>query len=212
MATSMDVTRNSPQTDADARWLDVFTDRYGVGSRERLLALLQQPCVTFADIAEQYHVTRERVRQWHLQLFPEGPRGHARQRLCWVQRQKKHLLRDPLFRTFYRHARPHVGANRFTLIPIHDGFRKRAVRLDNRLIVLKSAREARRQRRADARAYALGGYGGAADFVYYRLTDDGYLFMPRNVAPAVGTTFLDSPHSKYYQYRNTFEAVEVKSP
>jgi hypothetical protein len=39
--------------------MELFEDRYGLGARQRLIALLQQPCVTFADISDQFGVTRE---------------------------------------------------------------------------------------------------------------------------------------------------------
>ena len=38
-------------------WLTLFEDRYGVGSHQRLMALLAQPCVTFANIASRFSVT-----------------------------------------------------------------------------------------------------------------------------------------------------------
>jgi hypothetical protein len=101
----------------DGRWLAIFEDRYGTGAHERLLALFGRPCVTFAEIATRYGVTRERVRQWHLQLLPDAPRGHDRRRLCLVHNQKRLLLEDPLFRSFYQHARPHVEPGRIQLIP-----------------------------------------------------------------------------------------------
>ena len=47
----------------------VFEERYGAGSQQRLIALLEQPCVTFATIATHFGVSRERVRQWHRDLL-----------------------------------------------------------------------------------------------------------------------------------------------
>jgi hypothetical protein len=98
----------------NARWLAIFEERYGTGAYGRLIALFGQPCVTFASIADQFGVTRERVRQWHLVLMPGAPRGHERQRLCGLYQQKRRLLAEPLFRSFYQHARPHLepGADR----------------------------------------------------------------------------------------------------
>ena len=67
-------TRSDSSTPAfDSRWLAIFEDRYGSGSYERLLTFFDRPCVTYAQIAERYGVTRERVRQWHLQLRPSAP-------------------------------------------------------------------------------------------------------------------------------------------
>ena len=72
--------------------------------------------ISFAEIATRYGVTRERVRQWHLQLLPGAPRGHQRRRLCIRQQQKRELLTDPVFRHFYRHARAHSDADGHPLI------------------------------------------------------------------------------------------------
>ena len=49
----------------DPRSTGLFEDRYGLGARDRLLSPLQQPCITFAEIADQFGVTRECVGQWH---------------------------------------------------------------------------------------------------------------------------------------------------
>ena len=67
----------------------LFEDRYGRGAHARLLSLLQQPCVTFAEIADQFGVTRECVRQWHQRLLPDAPTGHERQRLCRQYQRKR---------------------------------------------------------------------------------------------------------------------------
>ena len=37
---------------------ELFEDRYGAGSYARLLGQLRKPCVTFAEIAAQFDVTR----------------------------------------------------------------------------------------------------------------------------------------------------------
>jgi hypothetical protein len=62
--------------------IGLFEDRYGLGAHARLLTLFQQPCVTFAEIADRFGVTRECVRQWYARVLPTGPTGHERQRLC----------------------------------------------------------------------------------------------------------------------------------
>jgi hypothetical protein len=195
----------------DRGWPDLFEDRYGAGAYERLTALLDQPCTTFAEIAAQFGVTRERVRQWHIRLRPDAPRGHERQHLCWLQQQKRALFDDPLFRSFYRHARAHFQARRLVLIPARDGFRKRTVKLDEQVIGLRHARPARGQRpsvRGETQAaYTLSGAGAPADFFYYRLTDHDYLFVPRQAVPPSGTTYIDGETAKYLPFRNTFRAA-----
>lgn len=200
-------------TIVDPHWLALFEDRYGAGAHARLIAQLRQPCMTFADIAARFGVTRERVRQWHLQLLPGAPSGHQRQRLCLISQQKRRLLEDRLFGGFYRHARRHVAPHRLTLIPSGDRFRKRAVRLDNRVIALKTARRCVSPTRPDGAAvYALTSSTTAVDFIYYQLTASDYLFVPKALLPDAGTTFIDTRASKYQAFKNSFAAMPPIAP
>jgi hypothetical protein len=191
---------------------DVFQDRYGEGARTRLMALFRQPCVTFAQIADQFGVSRERVRQWHLEILPDAPRGRERRRLCGRSQHRRQLLGDPLFRAFYRHARPSFSRDRLQLIPSGDGFRKRMVTLDGSTVVLKTAGKAAGSTSGRADNYYVAGYRGPARFVYCRLSDDDFLFMPASFYPATGRTVADSPRSKYQMFRNTFAALTAAVP
>jgi hypothetical protein len=196
-----------PQAQAGGpRWLAQFEDRYGTGSSGQLHALLAQPCVTFAEIAGRFGVTRERVRQWHAQLMPEAPRGHRRQQLCRLHRQKRKLLEDPLFRAFYRHARPYVAPGRIQLLTARDGFRTRTVRLDDRTVVIRRASPSGAEK--SPVMYRLQPYRGPAEFVYYHLAGSDYLFLPANEIPQSGASFMDVPESKYQSFKNTFAAAQ----
>ena len=188
----------------DAR--QTFDDRYGEGASDRLAALFDQPCVTFAEIAARFGVTRERVRQWHVEFRPDAPRGHARQRLCLAFRKKKQLLQDPLFRSFYRHARPHVTAGRIALVRTRDGFRRRVVRLDAKVVAIKRARQ-QPGVPAGKTAYVLMNSGQAVDYIYYWLSADDYLLIPKRALPRDRTTFLDTERSKYQRFRKNFSAL-----
>ena len=171
----------------------MFEERYGTGSRERLIALLEQPCVTFATIALHFGVTRERVRQWHRELLPDAPTGHARQRLCALYQQRRRLLKDPLFRTFVRHVRSHFGPGAVQVIPSRNGYRTRIVQLDNHLVALRNAAP----RTKGAPEPQRFRYRGAAEYVYVYLGPDTFLFLPalkltdahafRNSFAALGT-------------------------
>jgi hypothetical protein len=189
---------------SDPRSIGLFEDRYGVGAQDRLLALLQQPCVTFAEIADQFGVTRECVRQWHQRLLPGAPTGHQRQRLCRQYQRKRALFKDELFAGFYRRFRAQVPSRRIGLIPARDGFRRRAVTLDRHVIVLKRARASAAP--SAATAYRLVNGVGEADFVYYELNDTDYLFVPRPALNAA-TMFVDAAGSTYHQFKNTFGAL-----
>jgi hypothetical protein len=186
-------------------FMELFEDRYGLGAQQRLLALLQQPCVTFAEIADQFGVSRECVRQWHQRLLPGAPTGHERQRLCRQYQRKRELFRDELFAGFYRRFRAQAPSRRIGLIPARDGFRRRAVRLDRHVIALKRARASAAS--ASGAAYRLANGVGDADFVYYELNDRDYLFLPRPALDGGTAMFVDTAGATYHQFKNTFGAL-----
>jgi hypothetical protein len=197
-----------PGAGVDARWRSVFDDRYGAGGLDRLLTVFGEPCVTFAEIAERFGVTRERVRQWHLQLMPGAPRGHERQRLCRLSRQKRELLRDPLFRAFYANVRRHFAPGQLSLVSARSGFRRRVVRLHQRVVLIREAPRA--PRKPSAPIYTLRA-AGDSEFVYYRLSGDDFLFVPRSVLPPSGTTFIDNGRSRYRRFKNSFAAAFARA-
>ncbi len=183
--------------------LTLFDDRYGTGAHQRLLERLSQPCATYAEIAAEFGVTRERVRQWHSEYLPDAPKGRARRRLCMLRQARRKVLTDPLFRAFYRHARTSFEPQQLSLIRAHAGFRTRLARVNGYLVAVKRARR-RTGRSTTAAVHVLTTCRRAADFVYYQLDDNDFLFVPTAELPGTGTTFLDSPGSKYQRYRNTF--------
>jgi hypothetical protein len=189
------------------RQVAAFEERYGLGSHQRLLRRLAHPCVTFARIATEFGVSRERVRQWQQVWLPAAPRGLERRRECRVRQQKRRLLEEPLFRSFYDHVRPLLAAARLSFVPSAGGFRKREVRLDGRTVVLKTTRPFRHPHGAVV-AYALTTYRGAAEFIYFRLGEEDFLFLPSHLLPPTGTTFVDTPSSKYQRFKNTIAALE----
>jgi hypothetical protein len=172
----------------------IFEDRYGAGSHGRLLSMLAQPCASFATIAHEFGVTRERVRQWQLALLPGAPKGRERRRLCALYQRRRQLFEDALFRTFYRQAREHFGAGRVRPIRSDAGYLRRLIEIDGRIVALRDA------------AGPLRRYRGRADFVYFRLPDDEFLFVP-------ATVHLAAPSDRHgdtsTSYRNTFNAFDA---
>lgn len=191
--------------------LTLFDDRYGVGAFDRLLALLRQPCVSFAAIASHFGVTRERVRQWHMAFLPDAPRGRERRRLCQIQQARRRLLADRVFKTFYRQARASFPAEHVSLIRTRDGLRSRAARIQGYLVAVKKARRRANPSPGRPEVHVLAACRRAAAFVYYQLDDDNFLFVPHAELPVTGTTYLDSPASKYRQYRNNFAALDRRA-
>jgi len=198
-----------PVGKVESRWLALFEDRYGVAAYEQLMADLRQPCLTFAAIARRFGVTRERVRQWQRLLLPGAPRGHERKRLCALQRRRRRLLEDPLFRTFFRHARTALDSSRLELIVAHDRYRTRAARIDRRVVVLRTARRLSTGRPGpDAPVYRLSP-GRSADLLYYQLSESDFLLLPASELPGIGARFVDRPGAPYARYKNTFHALDA---
>jgi len=192
----------------DARQIAGFEDRYGRDSHARLLRQLARPCVSFADIAAEFGVSRERVRQWRGLWAPDAPTGSERRRRCLASRRRRQLLEHDAFRAFYREVRAHLPAQRLGLVPSLDGFRKRIVRIDDRVAVLTAARRLERGGPGQPTAYALPPVPRHAAFVYVQLGAGDFLFVPAAALPARGTTFVDTPASKYQRFRRTFAAAD----
>ena len=175
-------------------WAAQFDGRYGEGASERLLADLRQPCVSFAEVAVTFGVTRECVRQWHRTLMPDAPTGHARQRLCAQYQRRRRLFQDPLFRAFFRHAREQFAPGRVAPIPGKDGYRTRTVLIDKYPVALRDGQSIVR-------------YRGAADFIYVRVDAGDFLFLPSTAIPATGLLLSSRALVGYHQYRNSFAAL-----
>jgi hypothetical protein len=192
-------------TTRDAWSITLFDDRYGLGAQERLLAMLRQPCITFARIAEQYGVTRECVRQWHKRLLPEAPTGHERQRQCRQLRHRRRLSKDPLVVGFHRRIRAQFPQVRLMLVPSHDGYRSRSIRANDRLVGLTRATWVDTE--GGGAGFVLTYTTWTVDYVYCEVGDTEFLFLPREALPR-RTTRLDEAMS-LLPYRNTFSAFEA---
>ena len=193
-------------------WHALFEERYGAGSAERLVSMLEQPCVTFARIASEFGVTRECVRLWHQRLLPDAPRGHQRQQLCREHQMKRRLLEDALFLRFYRRIRSSVPHQRVTLIPSRDGFRKRTVRIDGRTIALRRARRNSAWRGSNnGTVYTLTSSPAGADLLYYELSSEDYLLVPREALPVGIVTYVDTDASTHQRFKNTLAALSRPS-
>ena len=191
-------------------WRDLFEDRYGAGSAERLTVMLERPCVTFARIAAEFGVTRECVRQWHQRLLPDAPRGHERQQLCREHQLKRKLLEDALFLGFYRRLRSSVPEQRVTLIPSRAGYRKRTVRIGGRIVALRRARRHTSPlRHGGGIAYTLAAGESDADFVYYELVGGEFLLVPRHILQAQPATFIDTGRSMFHPFKNTLAGLRA---
>ena len=186
--------------------LALFEDRYGPGSHERLLSLLQRPCVSFARIAARFQVTRERVRQWHARWLPDAPSGRERRRLCAVQQQQRRLLADALFAAFVRDVKQHARGLRIEPVGAASGYRTRLATLGGCVVALRDVRHtARRASLEDVTSYRLVGYRGRAAYVYVLLTEADFLCVP--VVELHGATFVDHDRARLRPFKNGFGAL-----
>ena len=189
-----------------ARWLELFEERHGAGSFARLQALLARPCVTFAAIAERFAVTRECVFQWHLLVMQDAPKGDARQQHCGHLKQRRRHLDDPLFRSFFVHMRRHGREHKLVLLRSAVGYRKRLARVDGHLVAIREGK-AVHNRDTSTKAYALAAYKGPAEFLYVRLTDDEYLFLPSGAASSRILVHGEGARLEAGGSRNSFAAL-----
>jgi len=192
----------------DIRREALFEERYGPGSYQRLIALLQRPCVTFAQIANRFSVTRERVRQWHVLLLPSAPSGRERRRQCALSRQRQRLLSDGLFGAFIRHARERAPHLRVEPVLTPSGYRTRLGRIDGRLVALREAsRTASPHGDSLPPSYRLVGYRGDAELVYFMLNADSFLVVPVKELSLYGATFVDDGADRYEPFKNRFHVT-----
>jgi hypothetical protein len=132
---------------------------------------------------EEFGVTRECVRQWHRRLLPDAPTGHERQRQCRQLRHRRRLSKDPLIIGCHRRLRVQLPDARVALVPSHDGYRSRSVRVNNCLVGLTPASW---QQPAHAEAgFVLTYATWAVDYEYCELGDADFLFLPRDALHAV---------------------------
>lgn len=195
---------------ADVVRVTRFDDRYGAGAHARMLAYLADPDWSFARIAAEFGVSRERVRQWHRLWTPHVPAGRRRRAIAAARARRWRVLRSPLFKAFFKHARGHVAPERIALVQTRHGFKSRAVRIDSHVVALRDAASAAGDHDGvEAATYRLAGVRGDAEFVYVRLSTAAFLFLPSAALPAHGLRFPDLPSHPFRAYRNTFHALSA---
>lgn len=182
-----------------------FDEHHGEGSFREACSLLSDPCFTYSALARMHGVTREGARKWSERWFPHFGTASERQKLCTSMRRHKRLFSDDLFRTFYRHARPFFSREDFEFVQKSDGqFSTKLVKLAGRSVRLTER--------------VCSGYGFytinrphiSPDFLYSYLSDvDAFLFFPGDVIPRQ-TSYVDTPSSRYYQYRNNFGTLLIE--
>lgn len=188
----------------------LWDDRYGVGSFQRMLALLERPCISFARIASEFGVSRERVRQWQLQYRPGSPTGQERRRLCQELKARRKMFADEVFAAFYQRARAQLRRAQFGLLESASGFRTRAIRLDRHVVGLCDGRGVDGASAGRSRDVWMLNAPDAAFF--FVLLDAGhFVFVHREAASSVFRSLAadEAGDRVLATYRDTFNALAV---
>ena len=187
-------------------WARNFDLRYGKDAYDRLLRFFELPCITYKRIAGYFGVEPELVRQWHDRLFPEKVKtGHERRHVCAVSKERSRILSQEPMKSFYRRAASYFDPADIELINRKGMpyFRKRAASVNNKKILLLRAAKKRESRNL----YSIYRPLEDSDFVYYSLNNGSFLLVPEGNLPQKRTLYTDSESSKYYKFKNNFNAL-----
>ncbi len=196
-------------------WPKNFDTRHGDGSYQRLLALFEDPrTLTYKEIADKGFcgVTKECVAQWHNRIFPDGPTGLERRHLHTLSNARQELFSSDSYKTFHRIARQHFPEESIEPIYLRGPlrFRAKAVKLDGKKVLLKRGYRNKALEKlyaAGTMIYSLINSSENADYLFFLLEDNDFLFIPKGILPK-RTSFQDSETSQYYQYKNNFDALK----
>ncbi len=195
--------RSDPAEDVPTLW----DDRYGVGSFQRMLSLLERPCVSFARVASEFGVSRERVRQWQLQYRPGAPTGQQRRQLCREIKARRRMFSDEVFVAFHCKATAQLAEVRLGLLESATGFRARAVRLNRRVVALCDGRHLSSPSMGRAHDVWLLN-APDAEFFFVLLDGDQFLFLPRQAAAvSLRGRGLEAHDALLVRYRGNFDGL-----
>lgn len=190
-------------------WAEPFDEKYGEGSHQRLLKLLKT--AEYGRIAKMFGVTKQRVCQWN-KIAGFKPRHPG----VSINDLRRELFDNELFDAFYRMASGHFPTQ--DMEPVLDKygghFLARSLKLRGKKVTLRKGTKVKNEQRHGGKvyryeenAYALN-TSGYADFFFYLLRDDNFLFVPREFLPPNHTVFFDSERRKYYGFKNNFDALD----
>ncbi len=196
-------------------WARNFDRWRGEGAYQKLLGMFENPCITYADIADEFYVTRALVEYWHNRVYPNAE-FRERQKTCTIKNRRQELFRNEDFRAFYRAARRRFPRESIEFIQRSRRFSPRAVNLKSKKVLIRKAtkrpyaqstQKGKTYRHGHGRTYTLHSPYEDSDYVFYRLRGPNFLFMPPDVLPPKATLFVDSETSKYHKFRNNFDVL-----
>ena len=177
------------------------------------MAMLEQPCVTFARIAAEFGVTRECVRLWH--------QRSAARRASWASATAVVPRASDEAAAARRCAVPPllspcaiVGA----ATPRHADSLARRIPQAHRVVSMAARSRSGVRAGAGARlalvaevVYTLANAPASVDLVYYELSVEDYLLVPRACLSAGPVTYVDTDASTYQRFKNTLAALSLRS-
>ncbi len=197
------------------RWLSLprderaaaFDAKYGEGRYNELLGMFRDIRASYAEIARTIGVSRESVRLWHDGIFPKKKNtGIQRQARATLRARKEKVLKYPLVRSFYD-ALPDIFREDGIGFVGYGNFLQRHVRLNGKDVFLRMA--IMRNTSANGPVYTLRkSERKEPDFYFFMLGEKDFLFLPDDILPPQ-TMFTDKTGSKYYGYKNNFDALTV---
>lgn len=195
-----------------------FDTIYGRDSFEAMLSSLDNYSLTFDEIAERYGVTKQAVSRWH-HTHGHVSSGHKRRHARSVSRYLTELFSSELFSFFYAAAAQHFPDG---IEPIStgraagSGFRKSAVMLKSKKILLRKAYIVKQRNQGDkihihgpeTKTVEISRPAENAYAVFY-MSGGEFYFIPYNSLPQTRTNFSDSKASKYHKFKNNFSALTL---
>ena len=186
-----------------------FEQRYGEGSFRKLIELLENPLLSYADIGHEFNASDATANYWCDAVHHRNRRN----RLATYRRvsERRELFRRELFRGFYRHARQKFDAMNIEPVSrrnIRDHhFFKQIVRLSGKFVGLhRATRAPELDGRGGTKVYRLRHTRNNTDCLYYSLDPENFLFMRTEEVPR-STTYTDTDASPYYRFKNNFDSL-----
>ncbi len=167
----------------------------------------------------EYGVTKEYVSRLYRTMHPEQPkkmdmktRRRIRNSTDGLLSLLHRLFDSDLFKAFYRCTTSHLSENDINFIAhsnfARDGFRNHIVKLRDKRVLLRKASKWTEPKITFNDVYSLDTKVYDAEYVWYWLGNDNFLFIPASELPGRNTTYVESNNSKYSYFKNNFDDLD----
>lgn len=194
-----------------------FDTIHGDGSFRKLMRLFTETKTPYSQIAREFGVTRSDIQDLHDRYFPHERRtGWERWREAALQRWENELFKDEDFGYFYKRATRYFRPGEIKYIPSGSGFRKDAVTLKRKKVLLRRATKrkavhvykgGRTYVYEKDNFYVVKTPREEADFVFYSAQNHTFWFVPYSELTKPARNFFDVKGSWIYPYKNNFSGL-----